>query len=32
MEYLRNIIFFLFDREREGYKRHADCTAHVNSP
>ena len=24
--YARNIIFFLFERKREGYKRHADCT------
>ena len=26
MEYARNIIFFLFEHEREGYIRHADCT------
>ena len=26
IEYARNIILFLFEHEREGYKRHADCT------
>ena len=26
MEYARNIILFWFEHEREGYKRHADCT------
>ena len=26
MEYARKIILFLFEHEREGYKRHADCT------
>ena len=29
MGYARNIILLLFEREREGYKRHADCTVHV---
>ena len=29
VEYARNIILFLFEREREGYKRCTDCTVHV---
>ena len=24
--FARNLILFLFEREREGYKRFADCT------
>ena len=26
MGFARNLILFLFEREREGYKRFADCT------
>ena len=29
--FARNLILFLFEREREGYKRFADCTVHVLS-
>ena len=31
MEYARNIILFLFEQERKGYKRNADCTVYVTS-
>ena len=27
--FARNLILFLFEREREGYKRFAACTVHV---
>ena len=27
--FARNLILFLFEREREGYKRFADCTVPV---
>ena len=29
--FARNLILFLFEREREGYKRFADCTVHTSA-
>ena len=30
--FARNLILFLFEREREGYKRFADCTVYNKNP